>query len=135
LSDDNDVDGGFQIRAFFVYARSGSAFLFHEALRAHVGPVGLDVVQALLTGTGAVDDGPTGRNLDEFRTASFTAARKEHPEFAKAGALVATPYKGFFVYGIFVTVLSLPYVIERLVPQPAAAVDGDPATKVEEPTS
>jgi ABC-type Fe3+-hydroxamate transport system substrate-binding protein len=35
----------------------------------------------------------------------------------------------------FVTVLSLPYVIERLVPQLAAAVDGDVATKVEEPTS
>ncbi|MBA2813135.1 iron-siderophore ABC transporter substrate-binding protein [Streptomyces sp. KM273126] len=31
------------------------------------------------------------------------------------------------------TVLSLPYVIERLVPQLAAAVDGDSATKVEQP--
>lgn len=30
----------------------------------------------------------------------------------------------------FVTVLSLPYMLERLVPQLAAAVDGDPATKV-----
>ncbi|GAA1000942.1 iron-siderophore ABC transporter substrate-binding protein [Acrocarpospora macrocephala] len=41
-------------------------------------------------------------------------------------------------YGVafsFVTVLSLPYVIDRLVPQLAAAVDGDPATKVEQPTS
>src|SRR5690348_6666344 len=43
-----------------------SAFLFHEALRTHVGPVGLDVVQALLAGAGAVDDGPAGGDLDEF---------------------------------------------------------------------
>jgi len=35
----------------------------------------------------------------------------------------------------FVTVLSLPYMLDRLVPQPAAAVDGDSATKVTEPTS
>ncbi|MGV9707345.1 iron-siderophore ABC transporter substrate-binding protein [Streptomyces sp. NPDC003483] len=35
----------------------------------------------------------------------------------------------------FVTVLSLPYMLERLVPQLAAAVDGDPATKVPAPTS
>ncbi|MDP9843960.1 iron-siderophore ABC transporter substrate-binding protein [Streptosporangium lutulentum] len=165
-----------------------------------------------------------GRKLVEDVTASFAAARKEHPEFAGAGAVVATPYEGFFVYGSqdsrsrtltslgftlpsdldtvigdqfgasiskersdlldqkaivwtvpdlvkgpaalhedklykdlnvakesrevfigestdygkafsFVTVLSLPYVIERLVPQLAAAVDGDPATKVEEPAA
>ncbi|WP_155059723.1 iron-siderophore ABC transporter substrate-binding protein [Streptomyces blattellae] len=35
----------------------------------------------------------------------------------------------------FVSVLSLPYTLERLVPQLAAAVDGDTATKVTEPTS
>ena len=35
----------------------------------------------------------------------------------------------------FVSVLSLPYVVERLVPQLAAAVDGKPATKVEQPAS
>ncbi|MEU3243412.1 MULTISPECIES: iron-siderophore ABC transporter substrate-binding protein [unclassified Streptomyces] len=35
----------------------------------------------------------------------------------------------------FVTVLSLPYMLERLVPQLAAAVDGDPATKVPAPAS
>lgn len=35
----------------------------------------------------------------------------------------------------FVTVLSLPYMLERLVPQLAAAVDGDPATKVPAATS
>ncbi|MBV1941387.1 iron-siderophore ABC transporter substrate-binding protein [Streptomyces sp. BV286] len=35
----------------------------------------------------------------------------------------------------FVSVLSLPYMLERLVPQLAAAVDGDTATKVTEPTS
>ncbi len=35
----------------------------------------------------------------------------------------------------FGTVLSLRYEIERLVPQLAAAVDGKPATKVEQPAS
>ncbi|SDK07269.1 iron complex transport system substrate-binding protein [Nonomuraea maritima] len=35
----------------------------------------------------------------------------------------------------FVSVLSLPYVLDRLVPQLAAAVDGDPATKVAPPAS
>jgi len=34
-----------------------------------------------------------------------------------------------------VSVLSLPYMLERLVPQLSAAVDGDTATKVTEPTS
>lgn len=41
-------------------------------------------------------------------------------------------------YGVaysFVTVLSLPYLLDRLVPQLKAAVDGDPATKVEQPAS
>ncbi|MFE1960295.1 iron-siderophore ABC transporter substrate-binding protein [Streptomyces sp. NPDC059479] len=33
------------------------------------------------------------------------------------------------------TVLSLPYAMDRLVPMLAAAVDGDPATKVEQPAS
>lgn len=33
------------------------------------------------------------------------------------------------------TVLSIPYVLDRLVPQLAAAVDGNPATKVEQPAS
>jgi iron complex transport system substrate-binding protein len=35
----------------------------------------------------------------------------------------------------FVSVLSLPYVVERLAPQLAAAVDGKTATKVEQPAS
>ncbi|MET8032410.1 ABC transporter substrate-binding protein [Streptomyces sp. NPDC005345] len=35
----------------------------------------------------------------------------------------------------FVTVLSLPYMLDRLVPQLAAAVDGDPATKVPAPAA
>ncbi len=35
----------------------------------------------------------------------------------------------------FGTVLSLPYELERLVPQLTAAVDGKPATKVEQPAS
>jgi iron complex transport system substrate-binding protein len=165
-----------------------------------------------------------GKKLVEDVEAEFAAVRKEHPEFAGATAVVATPWEGFFVYGSqdprsrtltslgfalpadldkvigdqfgasiskergdlldqdaivwtvpdtakdpaklhgdklykdldvvkqgrevflaetsdygkafsFVTVLSLPYVIERLVPQLTAAVDGDTATKVAEPTS
>ncbi|MFC4533404.1 iron-siderophore ABC transporter substrate-binding protein [Sphaerisporangium dianthi] len=156
--------------------------------------------------------------------AEFTAAKKEHPEFAGATAVIATPYEGIFVYGpqdnrsrilsslgfslppgldkavgdefganiskertdlldtgaivwivadpaadaaklhkdklysdlkvvqqgreifvretgdygnafSFVSVLSLPYTLERLAPQLAAAVDGSPATKVTEPAS
>lgn len=35
----------------------------------------------------------------------------------------------------FVSVLSLPYMLDRLVPQLAAAVDGDPATKVPAPAA
>ncbi|MFJ4701280.1 MULTISPECIES: iron-siderophore ABC transporter substrate-binding protein [unclassified Streptomyces] len=154
----------------------------------------------------------------------FAAAKKEHPEFAGATGVVATPYEGTFVFGsqdprsrllsdlgfelpkdldkvigdefganiskerldlldqdaalwiapdttssvkklhadkiygdldvakqgreVFVketsdygnavslsTVLSIPYVLDRLVPQLAAAVDGKPATKVENPAS
>lgn len=157
-------------------------------------------------------------------TAKFTAAKQAHPEFAKATAVMATPYEGTFVYGtqdprsrllsdlglslpkdldkvigdqfganiskermdlldqgvavwivpdltsavtklhgdkiygdlnvvkqgreVFVkessdygnavslsTVLSIPFVLDRLVPQLAAAVDGDPATKVDESAS
>ncbi|WP_333767854.1 iron-siderophore ABC transporter substrate-binding protein [Streptomyces sp. IBSBF 2435] len=156
--------------------------------------------------------------------ARFAAAKKAHPEFAGATAVMATPYEGTFVYGsqdvrsrllsglgltlpkdldkvigdsfganiskertdlldqgvavwilpdtaaavtklhgdklygdlnvvrqgreVFVkessdygnavslsTVLSIPYVLDRLVPQVAAAVDGNPATKVEQPAS
>ncbi|MFJ4830865.1 iron-siderophore ABC transporter substrate-binding protein [Streptomyces sp. NPDC088747] len=156
--------------------------------------------------------------------ADFATAKQEHPEFAKATAVMATPYEGTFVYGsqdprsrlltdlgfslpdgldkligdtfganiskertdlldqdvavwilpdtttavtklhqdklygdldvvkqgreVFIpetddygnavslsTVLSIPYVLERLVPQLSAAVDGKPATKVEQPAS
>ncbi|GAA4798629.1 iron-siderophore ABC transporter substrate-binding protein [Streptomyces ziwulingensis] len=155
---------------------------------------------------------------------AIDAAAKEHPEFAGASAVMATPYEGMFVFGSqdarsriltdlgfklpagldkaigdrfganiskertdlldqdavvwiagdvakdsaklhkdasykdlgvvkegrevfvnesgdygnatsFVSALSLPYVIERLVPQLAAAVDGRTATKVEQPAS
>lgn len=152
--------------------------------------------------------------------ARFAQARAEHPEFAGATALVATPYEGIWVYGpqdvrgrlltslgfklpdeleavtgtkfggnlslersdlldvdaiiwldpqdaqaalggplyaslavhtqgrevmldsdssplggatSFVTALSLPYLLDNLVPMLASAVDGDPATKVEVP--
>ncbi|GII57152.1 ABC transporter substrate-binding protein [Planotetraspora thailandica] len=156
--------------------------------------------------------------------ARFSAAKAEHPAFAGASAVMATPYEGIFVYGgqdnrsrvltslgftlpagldavvgdefganiskertdlldtdaivwivsdpatdeaklhaeklygdlnvvkqgrevyvketgdygnavSFVSVLSLPYTLDRLVPQLAAAVDGDPATPVEQPAS
>jgi ABC-type Fe3+-hydroxamate transport system substrate-binding protein len=156
--------------------------------------------------------------------ADFATAKQEHPEFAKATAVMATPYEGTFVYGsqdtrshlltdlgfslpdgldkligdtfganiskertdlldqdvavwiltdttsavtklhadklygdlnvvkqgreVFIpetsdygnavslsTLLSIPYVLERLVPQLAAAVDGKTATKVEQPAS
>ncbi|NEA97993.1 iron-siderophore ABC transporter substrate-binding protein [Streptomyces sp. SID13726] len=156
--------------------------------------------------------------------AKFAAAKKEHPEFAGATAVMATPYEGTFVYGsqdvrsrilsdlgfslpkdldkvigdqfganiskerfdlldqdvdvwilpdagpavtklhsdkvyadlnvvkqgreVFIpetsdygnavslsTVLSLPYVLDRLVPQLTAAVDGKTSTKVEQPAS
>ncbi|GAA1009771.1 ABC transporter substrate-binding protein [Acrocarpospora pleiomorpha] len=179
--------------------------------------------QTLLTGK-ALGKDAEAKALIEGVEAKFAAAKAEHPEFAGATAVVATPYEGFFVYGSqdsrsrtlsslgftmpsdldkvignqfgtsisreradlldqkvtvwtvpdlakdvetlhkdklygdmtvvaegrevfvgestsygvafsFVTVLSLPYVIDRLVPQLAAAVDGDPATKVEQPTS
>ncbi|MFD4599965.1 iron-siderophore ABC transporter substrate-binding protein [Streptomyces sp. NPDC058464] len=156
--------------------------------------------------------------------AKFTAAEKANPAFAKATAVMATPYQGVFVYGsqdprsrllsdlgftlpkdldkvigdqfgaqiskerydlldqdvavwiapdtttsvtklhddpvygdlnvvkqgreVYIketsdygnavslsTVLSIPYVLDRLVPQLAAAVDGKTATKVEQPAS
>ena len=43
----------------------------------------------------------------------------------------ATPEYGYSIS--FVTALSIPYTLDRLVPQLAAAVDGDPATKVPTP--
>ncbi|MFJ8157579.1 iron-siderophore ABC transporter substrate-binding protein [Streptomyces sp. NPDC094468] len=164
------------------------------------------------------------RTLVSGVEARFTAAKKENPAFAKATAVMATPYEGVFVYGsedprsrllsdlgfalpkdldkaigdqfganiskerydlldqgvavwivpdttaavaklhgdpiygdlsvvkqgreVFVketsdygnavslsTVLSIPYVLDRLVPQLAAAVDGKAATKVGQPAS
>ncbi|MFJ3670270.1 iron-siderophore ABC transporter substrate-binding protein [Streptomyces sp. NPDC090106] len=164
------------------------------------------------------------KTLVEGVEAKFTEAKKAHPEFSGATAVMATPYEGTFVYGsqdvrsrilsdlgftlpkdldkvigdtfganiskerfdlldqdvavwivpdttsavtklhsekvyadlnvvkegreVFVpetsdygnavslsTVLSLPYVIERMVPQLTAAVDGKTATKVEQPAS
>ncbi|MFJ9351608.1 iron-siderophore ABC transporter substrate-binding protein [Streptomyces sp. NPDC101237] len=164
------------------------------------------------------------RTLVSGVEARFAAAKKAHPAFAEATAVMATPYEGVFVYGsedprsrllsdlgfslpkdldqaigdqfganiskerydlldqdvavwivpdttaavaklhgdpiygdlnvvrqgreVFVkesgdygnavslsTVLSIPYVLDRLVPQLAAAVDGEPATKVGQPTS
>ncbi|MEO3749135.1 ABC transporter substrate-binding protein [Streptomyces sp. B6B3] len=159
--------------------------------------------------------------VDEVES-GIAAERREHPEFAEATGVAATPYEGFFVYGSqdirsrmladlgfalpdglddeigdefganisrertelldqsvavwlvpdldaapddlhadelygdlnvvtegrevfvqetsdygaafsFATALSVPYLVERLVPQLTAAVDGDPATAVETP--
>ncbi|GGK87493.1 ABC transporter substrate-binding protein [Sphaerisporangium melleum] len=164
------------------------------------------------------------KKLVEGVEAEFTAAKAEHPDFAGATAVMATPYEGIFVYGpqdnrsrvlsalgfalpsgleqavggafganiskertdlldtdvlvwivadpaadaaklhkdklyadlnvvkqgrevfvketgdygnavSFVSVLSLPYTLDRLVPQLAAAVDGSTATEVTQPAS
>ncbi|WP_424529405.1 iron-siderophore ABC transporter substrate-binding protein [Sphaerisporangium viridialbum] len=164
------------------------------------------------------------KKLVEDVEARFTAAKAEHPEFAGATAVMATPYEGIFVYGpqdnrsrilsslgftlpsgldkaigdefganiskertdlldtdaivwivadpaadaaklhgdklygdldvveqgrevfvkengdygnaiSFVSVLSLPYTLDRLAPQLAAAVDGSPSTEVTQPSS
>jgi iron complex transport system substrate-binding protein len=64
-----------------------------------------------------------------------------HDDALYADLPVATEGREVFVgettdYGAalsFGTVLSLPYAVERLTPQLAAAVDGDPATPVEQP--
>ncbi|WP_406317273.1 iron-siderophore ABC transporter substrate-binding protein [Streptosporangium sp. NBC_01639] len=179
--------------------------------------------QTEIVGKALGKEAESGKLIEDVE-AGFAAARKEHPEFTGAGAVVTTPYEGFFVYGSqdprsrtltslgftlpadldkvigdkfgasiskersdlldqdaivwtvpdiakdsdtlhkdkvykdlqvvkqdreifinengdygkafsFVTVLSLPYVLDRLVPQLAAAVDGDAATKVVQPSS
>ncbi|MEU4091793.1 iron-siderophore ABC transporter substrate-binding protein [Streptomyces sp. NPDC026673] len=54
----------------------------------------------------------------------------------KEGREVFVPETGDYGNAVSLsTVLSIPYVLDRLVPQLAAAVDGDPATKVEQPAS
>ncbi|AXK34908.1 iron-siderophore ABC transporter substrate-binding protein [Streptomyces armeniacus] len=172
----------------------------------------------------ALGQGPKAAELVDDVEARFTSASKDHPEFAKKRAVMATPYDGIFAFGdqdprsriltglgfelpadldkvvgdefgaqiskertdlldtdavvwlaaepakdeaklhkdpiyadlgvakdrrevyvdessdygnsvSFVTVLSLPYMLDRLVPQLAAAVDGDPKTKVPAPKS
>ena len=53
----------------------------------------------------------------------------------KQGREVFVPDKGDFGNAVsFVSVLSLPYTLDRLVPMLAEAVDGNPATKVVMPT-
>ncbi|WUD70924.1 iron-siderophore ABC transporter substrate-binding protein [Streptomyces sp. NBC_00510] len=72
-----------------------------------------------------------------------TAVAKLHKDKLYADLKVVKEGREVFVkesgdYGNAVslsTVLSIPYVLDRLVPQLAAAVDGDPATKVEQPAS
>lgn len=46
------------------------------------------------------------------------------------GVFISEGEGDYYVGHSFVTPLSIPYVLERYVPQLAAAVDGDPATKV-----
>ncbi|MFF4272487.1 iron-siderophore ABC transporter substrate-binding protein [Streptomyces sp. NPDC001536] len=70
-------------------------------------------------------------------------ATKLHDDVSYGDLKVATEGREVFVhetsdYGnatSFVSALSLPYVVERLAPQLAAALDGKPATKVEQPAS
>ncbi|NNN29005.1 iron-siderophore ABC transporter substrate-binding protein [Streptomyces sp. S3(2020)] len=70
-------------------------------------------------------------------------AAKLHNDASYGDLKVATQGREVFVhetsdYGnatSFVSALSLPYVVERLAPQLAAALDGKTATKVEQPTS
>ncbi|MFF3565255.1 iron-siderophore ABC transporter substrate-binding protein [Streptomyces sp. NPDC002574] len=72
-----------------------------------------------------------------------TAVTKLHQDKLYADLKVVKEGREVFVketgdYGNAVslsTVLSIPYVLDRLVPQLAAAVDGDPATKVGQPAS
>ena len=55
--------------------------------------------------------------------------RQDHDGRARAaGSTSATPTATYYVAHSFVTPLSIPYVLERYVPQLAAAVDGDPDT-------
>ncbi|MGW0758953.1 iron-siderophore ABC transporter substrate-binding protein [Streptomyces sp. NPDC002814] len=60
--------------------------------------------------------------------ADLTVAKEDREVFVKESSDYGNSVS-------FVSVLSLPYMLERLVPQLAAAVDGETSTKVTEPTS
>lgn len=56
---------------------------------------------------------------------------EQTPTYAEGRFIDVNPSNGAYYGGhSFVSPLSIPYILERYVPQLAAAVDGDPATKV-----
>lgn len=73
----------------------------------------------------AKDEGKLDRNP---LYADLKVAKEDHEVYVKESSDYGNAIS-------FVTVLSLPYTLDRLAPQLAAAVDGKPATRVAQPAS